>query len=157
VVGEVEANTVDRGAAAAANLLQAYPNIAVLLAFGDDPGVGAYTAAIEAGHHDRDRFFVGSADGTRLGMEKVEEGGIYQCCAFFFFSFSATQAVRDLARCLSGEKIPPTRIMRSKLVTRENVAEFDLISRNPQAPQYAHYYSDPEVMRSSDVELKTPQ
>jgi ribose transport system substrate-binding protein len=157
VVGEVEANTVDRGAAAAANLLQAHPNIAVLLAFGDDPGVGAYTAAIEAGHRDRDRFFVGSADGTRLGMEKVEEGGIYQCCAFFFFSFSATQAVRDLARCLSGEKIPPTRIMRSKLVTKENVAEFDLISRNPQAPQYAHYYGDPEVMRYSDVELTTPQ
>lgn len=157
VVGEVEANTVDRGASAAANLLQAHPNIAVLLAFGDDPGVGAYTAAIEAGHRDRDRFFVGSADGTRLGMEKVGDGGIYQCCAFFFFSFSATQAVRDLARCLSGQRIPPTRIMRSKLVTKENVAEFDLISRNPQAPEYAHFYGDPEVMRYSDVALTTPQ
>jgi len=41
LVGEVEANTVETGAAAAANLLQAHPNIAVLLAFSDDPGVGA--------------------------------------------------------------------------------------------------------------------
>ena len=69
---------------------------------------------------------MGSADGTRLGMEKVAEGGIYQCCAFFSFSFSATQAVRDLARCLRGEKVPPTRIMGSKLVTRDNVDQFDL-------------------------------
>ncbi len=157
IVGEVEANTVDRGASAAANLLQAHPNIKVLLAFGDDPGVGAFTAAREAGHTDRDQFFVGSADGTRLGMEKVAAGGIYHCCAFFFFSFSATQAVRDLARCLRGEKIAPTRIMRSQLVTKENVEAFDRISRNPEAPEYAHFYRDPEVMRYSDVALTTPQ
>ena len=156
-VGEVEANTVDRGAAAAANLLQAHPNIAVLLAFGDDPGVGAYTAVLETGRHDRNSFFIGSADGTRLGMERVAEGGIYQCCAFFFFSFSATQAIRDLARCLNRERVPPTRIMGSKLVTRDNVEEFERISRNPQRPEYAHFYTDESVMRYSDQPLTTPE
>jgi ABC-type sugar transport system substrate-binding protein len=157
IVGEVEANTVDAGAAAAANLLQAHPNISAILAFGDDPGVGAYAAALEAGRRDRNRFFVGSADGTRLGMEKVGEGGIYHCCAFFFFSFSATQAVRDLDRCLRGEHVPPTRIMGSKLVTAANVHEFERISHNPRAPEYAHFYSDPAVMRYSDVPLTTPE
>jgi len=157
LAGEVEANTVDTGAAAAANLLQAHPNIAVILAFSDDPGVGAYTAALEAGRNDRNRFFVGSADGTRLGMEKVAEGGIYQCCAFFFFSFSATQAIRDLDRCLRGEMVPPTRIMGSKLVTKDNVEEFDRISHNPRAPEWAHFYTDPDVMRYSDVPLITPE
>lgn len=157
LVAEAEANTVDTGAAAAANLLQAHPNIAAILAFSDDPGVGAYTAALDAGRNDRNSFLVGSADGTRLGMEKVAEGGIYQCCAFFFFSFSATQAVRDLDRCLRGKKIPPTRIMGSKLVTRENVAEFDRISNNPRAPEWAHFYTDPDVMRYSDEPLTTPE
>ncbi len=156
IVGEVEANTVDAGAAAAANLLQAHPGISVLLAFGDDPGVGAYTSALEAGRRNRNRFFVGSADGTRLGMEKVAEGGIYHCCAFFFFSFSATQAVRDLDRCLRGQHVPPTRIMGSKLVTADNVAEFERISRNPRAPEYAHFYTDPQVMRYSEIPLTTP-
>ncbi len=157
LVKEVEANTVDTGAAAAANLLQAHPNIAVLLAFSDDPGVGAYTAAMEAGRKDRNRFFVGSADGTRLGMEKVAEGGVYQCCAFFFFSFSATQAIRDLDRCLRGERVAPTRIMGSKLVTKANVEEFDRISHNPRAPEWSHFYTDPAVMRFSDVPLTTPE
>jgi ribose transport system substrate-binding protein len=156
-IGEVEANTVDRGAAAAANLLQAHPNVAVLLAFSDDPGVGAYTAALEAGKRDPNQFFVGSADGTRLGMEKVAERSVYQCSAFFFFSFSATQAVFDLARCLRGERVPPTRIMGSALVTKDNVAKFERISRNPRAPEYAHFYTDPQVMRYSDVPLKTPE
>jgi hypothetical protein len=87
----------------------------------------------------------------------VAEGGVYQCCAFFFFSFSSTQAVRDLSRCVQGERVPPTRIMRSQLVTWENVAEFDRISRNPQAPEYAHFYTDPDVMRYSEIPLTTPQ
>jgi ribose transport system substrate-binding protein len=156
-VGEVEANTVEQGAAAAANLMQAHPDIAVLLAFGDDPGVGAYTAVIETGRRDRNRFFVGSADGTRLGMEKVADGGIYQCCAFFFFSFSATRAIRDLARCLDGERVHPTRIMGSKLVTRDSVEEFQRISRNPLQPEYAHFYADETVMRYSDQPLTTPE
>jgi ribose transport system substrate-binding protein len=157
IVGEVEANTVEGGAAAAANLLQAHPKIAVLLAFGDDPGVGAYTAATEAGRKDRNHFFVGSADGTRLGMQKVAAGGIYQCCAFFFFSFSATQAVRDLARCLAGKAVPPTRIMSPKLVTKENVEGFDHISRGAQSPEFSHFYQDTQVMRYSNVPLLTPQ
>ncbi len=157
IVGEVEANTVERGSAAAASLLQANQNISVLLAFGDDPGVGAYTAATEAGHRDPNRFFVGSADGTRLGMEKVAEGGIYQCCAFFFFSFSATQAVRDMARCLRGQPIFPTRVMGSKLVTKQNVEEFERISRGAHQAAYQHYYSDTSVMRFSEVPLRTPE
>ena len=157
VVGEVEANTVERGASAAANLLQAHPDITVLLAFGDDPGVGAYSAATEAGRRDRTRFLVGSADGTRLGLEKVEEGGIYQCCAFFFFSFSATQAVRDMDRCLRGHPVPPTRVMSSQLVTKDNVALFERISRNPLAPEYAHYYTDTKVLRYSNVPLTSPE
>jgi len=61
-------------------------------------------------------------------MEKVGDGGIYQCCAFFFLSFSATQAVRDLARCCAERPVAPTRIMSSKLVTKDNGEKFDLIS-----------------------------
>ena len=155
-VNEVEADTVDKGAAAAANLLQAHPNIKVLLAFGDDPGVGAYTAATEAGKTNPEQFLVGSADGTRLGMDKVALRGIYQCCAFFFFSFSATQAVRDFAKCFAGRRVPPTRIMGSKLVTKDNVQVYQHISAHPEAPEYQKFYEDPMVMRYSDVPLMTP-
>ena len=156
LVSEVEADTVDKGAAAAANMLQARSSIKALLAFGDDPGVGAYTAATEAGKTNPVEFLVASADGTRLGMDKVALGGIYQCCAFFFFSFSATQAVRDLTKCLGGQRVSPTRIVGSKVVTKDNVAEYQYISAHPTAPEYAKFYEDPMIMRFSDVPLKTP-
>ena len=94
---------------------------------------------------------------TFAGLEKVAEGSTYQCCAFFFFSFSATQAVRDLDRCLRGEAVAPTRIMRSQLVYAENVREFERISRSPLAPEYEHFYTDGTVMRYSDVPLTTPE
>jgi hypothetical protein len=42
-------------------------------------------------------------------------------------------------------------------VTRENVEEFDRISHNPRAPEWAHFYTDPEVMRYSNVPLTTPE
>src|SRR5262245_4761152 len=70
VVGEVEANTIELGSKGAANLLQAHPDIKVILAFSDDGGLGAYTAATEAGKKDPDQFFLGSADGTQLVYEK---------------------------------------------------------------------------------------
>jgi len=47
--------------------------------------------------------------------------------------------------------------MSSKLVTKDNVEKFDLISRSAQSPEYAHFYSDPQVMRYSNVPLTTPQ
>jgi ABC-type sugar transport system substrate-binding protein len=154
--GEVEAMTVDAGAAGAANLLQAHPDIRVLLALSDDPGFGAYTAALEAGHKDPNEFFVGSADGTQLVYDRLAEGGIYQGCASFFFSFSATQWVRDMVSCLQKRKVPPTRIMGSKLVTRETLGEFQRIAANPLGPDNQKYYNDPAIMRYSDQPLQTP-
>ena len=156
LVGEVEANTVDTGAAAGANLLQAHPNIAVILAFSDDPGVGAYTAALEAGRKDRNRFFVGSADGTRLGMEKSPKAALSVLRLLFLF-FQCNPGDSPSGSLPSREKVAPTRIMGSKLVTKENVEEFDRISHNPRAPEWAHFYTDPEVMRYSDVPLTTPE
>ena len=154
--GEVEAMTVDAGAAGAANLLQAHPDIRALLALSDDPGFGSYAAALEAGRRDPGEFFVGSVDGTQLVYDRLAEGGIYQCCASFFFSYSATQWVRDMANCLRHAKVPPTRIMGSKLVTRETLAEFQQIAARPLAPENQKYYTDPAVMRYSDQPLRTP-
>jgi hypothetical protein len=47
--------------------------------------------------------------------------------------------------------------MSSKLVTRDNVEEFELISRSALSPAFAHFYNDPHVMRYSDTPLTTPK
>lgn len=157
IVGEVEANTIDLGAAGAANLLQANPDIRVILAFSDDGGFGAYTAATEAGKDDPDEFFVGSADGTQLVMDEIAKGGIYQATWSYLFPYSATQWMRDMIKCLRGEEVPPTRIQKGLLVTLENLEEVREIALNPQAEEYQYLYEDPDVMEYSDEPLTTPE
>ncbi len=156
VVGEVEANTVELGAAGAANLLQANPNLSVILTFSDDGGLGAYQAATEAGKTDPNTFFLGSADGTQLVYDKLTEGGIYQATWSYLFPFSAVQWERDMQKCLRGEAVPPTRTVIGRLVTRDNLAEVQNMVSNPLDPAVQKFYTDPAVMVYSDDPLTTP-
>jgi len=157
VVGEVHGHSIELGAAGAANLLQAHPGIKVLLAHADDPGYGCFTAASEAGKRDPNQFLVASCDGTRLVMDKVADGGIYQATWSYLFPFSATAWMRDMIRCLRGEKVPPTRTQVGRLVTQANLEEIRAMTRDPHAPEVQKYYADPTVMRYSDEVLKTPK
>lgn len=157
IVGEVEANTIELGSAGTANLLQANPDIKVILSFGDDAGYGAYTAATEAGKDDPDEFFIGSADGTQLVMDEIAKGGIYQATWSYLFPFSATQFMRDMIVCLRGGEVPPTRMQKGLLVTAENLDEVREIALNPQAEDYQHLYEDLSVMEYSDEPLTTPE
>ncbi len=51
------------GASAASNILQANPNLTMILSAGDDPGFGAYTSATGSGKTSAKDFFIGSCDG----------------------------------------------------------------------------------------------
>jgi ABC-type sugar transport system substrate-binding protein len=157
IVGEVHGHSIELGASGAANLLQAHPGISVLLAHADDPGFGGYTAAMEAGHQDPQKFLVASCDGTKLVLDKVGERGIYQATWSYLFPFSATAAMRDIIRCLRGQKVPPTRTQVGRLVTQTNVDTIRAVGSDPQAAEVQQYYGDPTVMRYSDEPLATPR
>lgn len=157
IVGEVHGHSIELGATGAANLLQAHPGIRVLLAHADDPGFGCFTAATEAGRRDPNQFLVASCDGTRLVMDKVAEGGIYQATWSYLFPFSATAWMRDMIRCLRGQNVAPTRTQVGRLVTKANVEEIRSMTRDPLAPNVQKYYDDPTVMRYSHELLKTPR
>lgn len=157
VVGEAEANTIDLGASATANLLQAHPNISMILSFNDDAGLGAYQAATEAGRKDPNTFFIGSLDGTQLVLDKIAEKGIYQTTWSYLFAFSSVQWMRDMEKCLRGEKVPPTRTQIGRVVTLENLDEVKNMVANPLDPAVQKFYSDPAVMKYSDTPLTTPK
>ena len=157
IVGEVHGHSIELGATGAANLLRAHPGIKVLLAHADDPGLGCYTAATEAGMKDPKQFLVASCDGTRLVMDKFGEGGIYQATWSYLFPFSATAWMRDMIKCLRGEHVPATRTQIGRLVTKDTVEEIRAMGRDPQAPEVQKYYKDPAVMQYSETPLTTPK
>jgi hypothetical protein len=112
---------------------------------------------MEAGRRDPKQFLVASCDGTRLVMDKVAEGGIYQATWSYLFPLSATAWMRDMIHALRGESVPPTRIQVGRLVTRENVDQVRALGRDPQGAEAQKLYQDPTVMRYSDERLTSPK
>ncbi|HEY3613538.1 MAG TPA: sugar ABC transporter substrate-binding protein [Gaiellales bacterium] len=155
VVGTVHAQTRDVGASAAASMLQANPGIKVIYSAGDDPGLGAFTAATEAGKTDGKDFYIASSDGTDAVFEKITAGTIYQAGWSFLFPFSAVQMERDIEKFLRGQKVRPTRIQKGVLVTKANLSKIQKLQSNPLAPSAASIYKT--GMRYSDMRLKTNQ
>ena len=157
VVGETHGHNIELGANGAANMLQAHPGIKVLLAHADDPGYGACQAATEAGKTNPNQFLVASADGTRLVLDKIAQGGIYQATWSYLFSFSSTAFMRDMLKRLGGAPVAPTRTQGGRLVTKENLDEIVALGTSAQAPEAEKYYSDPSIMRYSETPLTTPK
>lgn len=155
VVGEVHAQTRDVGASAAANLLQAHPDIKVIYAGGDDPGLGAFTAATEAGKTDPKKFLIASSDGTDAVIEKISEGGIYQATWTFLFPFSAVQFQRDIEKFLRGQPVRPTRIMVGQMITPSNLKGIKELTADPHAPGVQWVYR--RRMHYSNYRLKTSE
>ena len=155
IAREAFAQTRDVGASAAANMLQAVPDMSVIFSGGDDPGLGALTAASEAGKTDPRKFFIGSCDGTQVVLDEIKKLGIYQATWSFIFAYSATALQRDIEKFLRKQKVHPTRIERGRIVTSLNVNSFQTFSTTPLAPKNQKLYSNPAVMEYSDIKLKT--
>lgn len=153
IVGEAPSLTLAEGAASAANLLQAHPNIKVILALGDDAGLGALQAATERGKTSADEFYIGSCDGSSPVLDKIAEGGIYQSVWDFVFPTSAVASQMDIERALRGEAVKPTRVQHGFLVTKANLADAQKYAADPLAPDVLAKY--PELMSYYDVELDT--
>jgi ABC-type sugar transport system substrate-binding protein len=153
IVGQVHAQLEAEGATAAANLLQSNPNLKMILTAGDDPGLGAYTAATEAGKKVSTDFFIGSCDGTDAVLAKIAQKGIYQATADFLFPFSSTQLERDIEKFLRGQHVQPTRIMKPIGVSAANLQHVQAISKNPRAANVQYIYKT--NMKYSNYKLKT--
>lgn len=155
IAREAFAQTRDVGASAAANMLQAVPDMSVIFSGGDDPGLGALTAAQEAGKTDPKKFYIGSCDGTQAVLDEIAKKGIYQATWSFLFAYSATALQRDIEKFLRKQKVHPTRIERGRIVTSLDVKSFQKFSTSPLAAKNQKLYSNPAVMAYSDIKLKT--
>ncbi|MCB6609729.1 sugar ABC transporter substrate-binding protein [[Clostridium] symbiosum] len=74
------ANLTDTGMRAAENILQAHPDVQVILGVNDSGALGAYEAVMASGVNT-DHFFVGGCDGASEALSKIKEGTIYRASA----------------------------------------------------------------------------
>lgn len=164
IVGQAPAQTTPQGGSAASNLLSAHPGIKVILSASDDPGVGALSAAREAGHTDPRQFLLGSCDGSDRVLGYIKSGGIYQVTWDFLFPFSAVQMERDIESFLRGEKLKPTRLDPGILITASNLSSISELSNNPTSKgalaiikKYMTTYSDHALQTDEPPQNAFPQ
>jgi len=121
--------TVQGGQQAAANLLQAAPQIDALWNHDDDQGVGVMAAIEEAG---RDEFLMVGGAGSRNVMESIQAGDSVLQATVVYPSTQAADGIR-LARLLVQEKalgdlveveVPRTIQLYAPVVTADNVEQY---------------------------------
>jgi ribose transport system substrate-binding protein len=121
--------TVESGEEAAANLLQAAPQIDALWNHDDDQGVGVLAAINNAG---RDEFFMVGGAGSANAMRSIQAGDSVLQATVIYPSTQAADGVR-LARLLAQEKslsdlveveIPRQIVLNAPVVTKDNVDQY---------------------------------
>ena len=121
--------TVQGGQQAAANLLQAAPQIDALWNHDDDQGVGVMAAIEEAG---RDEFIMVGGAGSRNVMEDIQSGDSVLQATVVYPSTQAADGIR-LARLLVQDKamgdlveveVPRTIQLFAPVVTADNVEQY---------------------------------
>lgn len=120
--------TVESGEEAAANLLQAAPQIDAIWNHDDDQGVGVLAAIATAG---RDEFFVVGGAGSANVMREIQDGGIVQATVIYPASQGADGVA--LARLVAnGEaladlvdvEVPRLIQLYAPVVTADNVDQY---------------------------------
>jgi ribose transport system substrate-binding protein len=147
------------GATATTNLLNAHPDINMILTFNTVSGKGATQAANEAGKTDPKAFFIGMADAEDETLKLVASGkSVCQANWGAFFQFSAVLMCRDALKFAGGGKVEPTRRVGGKaLVDAKTVNQYIKVTNDPLAPGAAWVYKDKSIVAYSPIALKTGQ
>jgi ribose transport system substrate-binding protein len=121
--------TVEGGEEAAANLLQAAPQIDAIWNHDDDQGVGVLAAINNAG---RDEFFMVGGAGSANAMRSIEADDTVLKATVIYPSTQAADGVK-LARLVAQEKamsdlveneVPREIVLNAPVVTKDNVDQY---------------------------------
>jgi ribose transport system substrate-binding protein len=121
--------TVEGGEEAAANLLQAAPQIDALWNHDDDQGVGVLAAIQNAG---RDEFIMVGGAGSANAMREIESGDSVLQATVIYPHTQAADGIR-LARLIAQDKslsdlvspeVPRQIVLNAPVVTSENVDQY---------------------------------
>lgn len=130
VVAEMEGYTSEDGMSVTESILQAHPNVKVILCINDSGALGAYEAVVGAGKA-ADDFFIGGIDGDSSALEKIKEGTIYRAsvASKMLTSEVAYYIQRNMALAKLGQDYEKTMVFEVFSITDENVEEY--LARTP--------------------------
>ncbi|MFB2596986.1 sugar ABC transporter substrate-binding protein [Herbiconiux sp. P17] len=110
-------------------VLQAHPDLNMVLSYNDDSGLGAEQAFINAGVDPKDpSIFIGGQDGSKEGLTAVAAGGLYKV--------SVAVRIKDIGEAVANV---PIDILEGKENKGVNVPP---VALTVDSPELAEYLSD---------------
>lgn len=116
VVSSQKAGTRENGEQITRTVLQAHPDLNMVLGYDDDVAIGAQQALLNAGKDPKDpNIFIGGQDGSKEGLTAVSKGGIYQTSVAVRIrdiGHAVTDVAADLleGKANKGVNVPPVAL-----------------------------------------------
>lgn len=124
IVARQDATTTEDGLAVTETLLQANPDLNVVLGMNDDGAVGAYQALVNSGRAADDaETFVGGIDSPQAALELLKECGMYRASAGLNLQEVGYAAVDAADAALNGE--PAEVLLGYEALGCDDPAEID--------------------------------
>lgn len=120
VVARQDASTISDGQSVTDSLLQANPNLKVIVCQNDAIALGAYSA-VQAAGKDTDDFYIGGIDNTDEGRQAIAKGGAFRATLDIIAKENGTQDVEICEQLINGEEMEWRYIIEPKLVTYDDV------------------------------------
>lgn len=131
IVSTQKAGTRADGEQITRTVLQAHPDLNMVLGYDDDVAIGAQQAFLNAGKAaDDPNIFIGGQDGSKEGLQAVAKGGIYRV--------SVAVRIRDIGFAVTDVAAD---LLEGKANTGVNVPPVPLTADNPQMKDYLSDYS----------------
>lgn len=122
VVARQDASTISDGQSVTDSLLQANPNLKVIVCQNDAIALGAYSA-VQAAGKDTDDFYIGGIDNTDEGRQAIAKGGAFRATLDIIARDNGYQDVEICEKLINGEKMDWRYVIEPKLVTYDDVKE----------------------------------
>ncbi len=116
------ANNTANGMKCTEILLQANPDLEVIICHSDAVALGAYEAVLAAGR-DSDRFFIGGIDATPPGLDAMKEKGIFRASVDMMPFAEAGNDIEMMVDLINGEKVDDHNINFER-VTWKNLDDY---------------------------------
>ena len=133
-VAELQGDTPETGMSATENILQAYPNVKLILANTDAGALGAFEA-VTASQKGYD-FFIGGCDGSPQALDYILQDTAFKCSAAskYLTEELGYRNLRNIEKAMLGEPHTQKLIVDIVALTRENAGEYR--SRKPDYAQF---------------------
>lgn len=135
IVAEEEGHETDTGMSVTESILQAHPDVKVILCVNDSGALGAYEALQSSGKN-LDDMFLGGIDGTDAALEKIQEGGVYRAtvAGAWMFQEIGYACMQNITNAALGEDYEEIFTVEVMAITQDNVKDY--LAKTPDYTQF---------------------